>query len=230
MRSVLTIISYTFLQQFRNRLYLVVVFFGCVLLAVSLLFGAVAADQEVRVILDLGLAMTEFFGLLTAIFGAVTLVLEEMESRTIYLILTRPLPRGYYILGRFLGLLSAVAASMLLMGVLHLLLLGLKGWEWDFRYFVCYPPMFFKVMVISSLALFFSLFSSSAVSSVVFTFFFWVLGHFGPELKFLAQKNQNLPMTVGTKIFLFITPDLQMLNYRDFFHVPGLSAAHVLPG
>ncbi len=221
MNAILSIARYTCLQQFRNRLYLVVVFFGVLMLGVSLLFGAVAADQEVRVILDLGLAVTELFGLVTAVFGAVTLILEEMESRTIYLLLTRPLPRSHYILGRYLGLVSAVVASLLLMGLLHWGLLFLKGWETDLRYFACFPFMVLKLAVVSALAVFFSLFSSSAVSSVVFTFFFWLLGHFGHELKFLAEKSSNPLAELGVKVFLFLTPDLGLLNYRDVFHLPG---------
>ncbi|MBP9127735.1 MAG: hypothetical protein KBG07_03095, partial [Elusimicrobia bacterium] len=100
MRSLLAIARYTFLQQFRNRLYLVVVLFGLLMMGATLLFGALAGDQEVRVILDLGLVTAELFGLAMAVFGAVTLVLEEMESKTIYLILTRPLPRPVYVVGR----------------------------------------------------------------------------------------------------------------------------------
>lgn len=224
MDSVLSIIRYTFLQQFRNRLYLVIIFFGALLAGVSLLFGALAADQELRVILDFGLATTELFGLVTAIFGAVTLILEEMESRTIYLVLTRPLPRGFYIVGRFLGLLAAVGASMALMSVLHIGLLLLKGWEPDPRFFQCLPFMGLKVMVVAALAVFFSLFSSSAVASVVFTFFFWLLGHFGPELRFLSEKAGNVLTAAGGRVFLFVLPNLQVLNYRDVFHAPGVEA------
>jgi ABC-type transport system involved in multi-copper enzyme maturation permease subunit len=108
----LAIARYTFLQQFRNRLYLVVVLFGLLMVAASLLFGALAGDQEVRVILDLGLVTAEIFALATAVFGAVTLVVEEMESKTIYLILDSPVPKPVYVLGRFLGLLLAVGASL----------------------------------------------------------------------------------------------------------------------
>jgi Cu-processing system permease protein len=222
--AIFSILRYTFLQQFRNRLYLVVVFFGFLMLAVSLLFGALAADQEVRVILNFGLGVTELFGLVTAVFGAVTLVLEEMESRTIYLILTRPLPRGHYLLGRLLGLAAAIAVSMLLMSALHVGLLLLKGWTPDYRYFLCLPFMTLKVLVITALALFFSLFSTSAVSSVVFTFFFWVLGHFGSELRFLAEKS-GAAAAAGLKAFLLVTPNLQALNYRDVFEVPGVTAS-----
>ena len=150
MRAILAIARYTFLQQFRNRLYLVVVLFGLFMVAASLLFGALAGDQEVRVILDLGLVTAELFGLATAMFGAVTLVVEEMESKTIYLILTRPLPRPFYVLGRFLGLLLAVGASMALMELLHFSLLFTKGWEPDPALFAALPRMGLKVMLITA--------------------------------------------------------------------------------
>jgi len=226
MNAVLSIARVTFIQQMRNRLYLVVFFFAAMLLGVSLLFGALAAEQELRVILDFGLATTELFGVVAAVFGAVTLVLEEMESRTLYLILTRPLPRAAYIVGRFLGLVAAVVASLLIMSVLHLLLLKVKGWETDYRVLAGLPFIYLKVVVCTALALFFSLFSSSAVSSVVFTFFFWILGHFGPELKFLMEKSASPATALLVKGVLFLVPNFQLLNYRDVFHVTGAGFAH----
>ncbi len=224
MNALLSIVRYTFLQQLRNRLYLVVILFGFLILASSLLFGALAPEQESRVILNLGLAVIEFFGLIAAIFGAVTLVLEEIESRTIYLILTRPLPRGYYILGRFLGLLSAVLASMLAMGALHFLLLLTKGGAPLSIYLLSFVFMGLKIMVMTALAVFFSLYSSSSVVSVIFTVFFWVLGHFGSEISFLLQKAQNAAAASALKAILFVVPNLELLNYRDLFHIPGLAA------
>ncbi len=228
MGALLSIIRYTFLQQLRNRLYLVVILFGFLILGASLLFGALAPEQETRVILDLGLAVIEFFGLAAAVFGAVTLVLEEIESRTIYLILTRPLPRAYFILGRFLGLLCAVLASMLAMSVLHILLLQIKGGTPVLSYLLAFVFMGLKVMVMTGLAVFFSLYSSSSVASIVFTIFFWTLGHFGSEINFLLQKSQNPAAAPFLKAILFVTPNLEFLNYRDLFHVPGLAARQVV--
>ncbi len=228
MNAVLSIIRYTFLQQLRNRLYLVVILFGFLILASSLLFGALAPDQEVRVILDLGLAIIELFGLVAAVFGAVTLVLEEIESRTIYLILTRPLPRGYYIVGRFLGLLCAIAASMIVMGALHFILLQTKTWNPEMSYFISFGFILLKIMVMTAVALFFSLTSTSSIASIVFTFFFWILGHFGSEIKFLLQKAHNPMSAYAIKAFLFVTPNLEFLNYRDLFHIPGLDSRQLL--
>ncbi len=230
MKAIVSIARYTFLQQLRNRLYLVVGFFALLLLGVSMLFSALAPDQEVRVILDFGLAVIEVFGLVAAVFGAVTLILEEMESRTLYLILTRPLPRSYYILGRFLGLMAAVVASLLIMNVLHLALLLTQRWAVDFHYFACLPFIYFKVMMVAALAVFFSLFSSSAVSSIVFTFFFWLLGHFGPELSFLIRKSESVITVGAVRGVMFLMPNFQFLNYQDFFHVPGVSLGNELWG
>lgn len=228
MDRILAIARHTFIQQFRNRLYLVVLFFGALMTAASVLFGAVAADAELSVILDLGLATTELFGLAVAVFGAVTLVLEEMESRTVYLILTRPLPRWMYVIGRYLGLLGAVLASMGLMALMHVGILLLKGWAPDATLFACYPFMAMKVALVTSLALFFSLFSTSHVSSIIFTLFFWLLGHFGAELDFLARKAPSAAAGAGLKFFMFFVPRLDMLNFRDLLEMPGVAVGPLL--
>lgn len=228
MDRIVSIARHTFIQQFRNRLYLVVMLFGALIAASSLLFGAVAADAELTVILDLGLAATELFGLAVAVFGAVTLVLEEMESRTVYLILTRPLPRWMYVLGRYFGLLAAVSASMGLMALMHVAVLLLKGWTPDALFFACYPFMLLKIALVTSLALFFSLFSSSHVSSIIFTLFFWLLGHFGTELEFLARKATNAAAGLGLKFFMFFVPRLDLLNFRDLLEMPDVAAGALL--
>lgn len=220
MRSILAIARYSFLQQFRNRLYLVVVLFGLFMIAASLLFGALAGDQEIRVILDLGLVTAELFGLATAVFGAVTLVIEEMESKTIYLILTRPLPRPVYVFGRFLGLLTAVVASMALMELLHFSLLFLKGWTLDPAVFVALPMMGLKIMVMTALSLLCSLTFTSAPTATVFSISFWVLGHFGSEIRYMAEKSGSFAKVLA-EVLCSLLPNLSLLNGRDLIEMPG---------
>ena len=228
MNAVWTIVRVTFLQQVRNKLWLAVLLYAGIMSAASLLLGAVAADAELTVIVDLGLAAAELLGLLVAAMGAVTLVLEEMESKTAYLILTRPVPRASYVVGRFLGLLGAVLGAVALMGLVHVGILLLKGWQPSASYFACYPFMALKVTVVASVALFFSLFATSQASSVSFTAFFWLLGHFGPELEFLAVKSRSVAAAAGVKAFLFVLPRLDFLTYRDLLEVPGVAAGPLL--
>lgn len=226
MNALFSIARYTLLQQIRNRLYLVVVLFGVLMMATTLIFGAVAADQEVRVILDVGFSVSEFFALAMAIFGAVTLVLEEMESKTIYLLLTRPLPRPLYILGRFFGLVLAVWISLALMETLHLALLFYKGWSPDPLALAALPVMGLKVLVVTALALLCSLTFTSAPTATVFTLFFWVLGHFGQEIRFLAKKSGPAAAALSEGL-LWVLPNLSLLNLRDTLGLPTASVGQI---
>src|SRR5262249_41539744 len=160
--------------------------------------GALAPGHRVRVIFDVGLLALELFGLVAAVFGAVTLVLQELESKTIYLILTRPVPRAVYILGRFLGLTAAVAITVLAMAAVHVLIIVARPAYFHefadaFPFWSVYSTLVLmsigKVLISAAMALFFSLFATSQVSALVFTGFFWVAGHFVSEVNFMIRGS-----------------------------------------
>lgn len=233
LRSIIAIARTTVIEQIRNRLYLVILFFGGLVLVATALLGALAPGHRTRVIFDLGLVTLELFGLATAIFGAVSLVLQETESKTIYLILTRPVNRSTYILGRFVGLVVAVGCTMLAMAAFHLGVL-----VWDMEYFreftegwsfaTVYPMLLLmsmgKMLITAAIALFFSLFATSQVSALVFTASFWIAGHFGPELKFLIEKGSaGGPAATIAKTVASVLPNFQYFNFRDTFQLPGFS-------
>ncbi len=230
MSPVFAIAKVTLVEQLRNRLYLIILFFGAAMLLASVLLGTLAPGHSVRVIFDVGLVMLELFGLVTAVFGAVTLVLQELESKTIYLLLTRPLKRSTYIIGRFVGLLAAVAITMLSMAVLHVLIMvaqptHFKIFTQGWSFAVMYPTLVFmsmgKMLVTAAVALFFSLFATSQVSALVFTGCFWVAGHFLSELSFLIEKSAA---GFTAKLFHFaanIFPNFQYFNFRDTYAIPG---------
>ncbi len=231
MKSIWAIAKYTVLEQIRNRLYLVILFFGGVILVASLLLGALAPDHKVRVILDLGLMAIELFALAAAVFGAVTLVLQEMESKTIYLILTRPVHRATYILGRYLGLVAAVAFTMMVMAAVHVLVIvsdgaAFKEFAFTQPFWSTYPVLILmsgaKMMICAAIAVFFSLFATSSVSALIFSGCFWIAGHFGPEMTFLLKERAGSgPVFVAMKMVLNVLPNFQYLNYRDHYSIPG---------
>lgn len=230
LKSILAIARYTVIEQIRNRLYLIILFFGGIILLSSLLVGSLAPSYKVRVIFDLGLVALELFGLATAVFGAVSLVIQEIESKTIYLILTRPISRSAYILGRFLGLVVAVAFTMGLMSVLHIFIM-LSDYYWfkeftqGWSFWAIYPTLILmslaKMFVTAAIALFFSLFATSPVSALIFTSCFWIAGHFGPELSFMISKSfsKGLPQTFVHGVGM-ILPNFQYFNFRDMYAIP----------
>ncbi len=230
MKRILSIARYTFVENVRNKIFYIIILFGVVIIGMSILLSNLGSSQATRILLDAGLAAIEFFALLSAIFAAVTLVLEEMESKTIYLILTRPVSRTHYLAGRILGMLLSVYCGMAAMAVVHLAILLLHGWAFTLRYPLSLLLSAEKIAIMSAVATFFSLASTSAVTSISFTVCFWVLGYFSTEMYFLSDKMPNLGAKLLLKLAYYIAPNFQYLNLRDFWNVPNITGIWILSG
>jgi Cu-processing system permease protein len=213
--KILRITRYTFTEIFRNKVYYVLVLFAIVLIAASLLLGALGAEQYSRMMIDFGLVSIEAFSVLVAIFAAVTLVLEEMETRTLYLILARPVARYQFIVGRFLGLVLLLTVAYLVMAGGHISLLLSQRIIPTRAYALGLFYSWEKVVLITAVGMAFSLFATSTVSAVAFTAFFWVMGHFGSEIRFLATKSSHPLLTVFYDVFYYVAPNFQVMNLRD---------------
>ena len=202
------------LEQFRNRFFHLIWMFGGVLLYASFLLGVLAVEQELRVLQDIGLALIELLTLGAAVFVAANSILKEMELKTIYLILARPVPRGAYLLGRFLGLQFSVGTAALLMALLHVSLLLFRGWHGEPAYVFALGGILAKVFLMTALTFLLSLLSTSVLSALSMTSICWLLGHFAPELRILAGKSVG---TTGALLAAvrWLLPDLQAFNLRD---------------
>jgi ABC-type transport system involved in multi-copper enzyme maturation permease subunit len=220
MRKIFGIARYTFIEIFRNKVYYVLLLFAGVLLGAVLLLGALGGEQRNRMIIDFGLVSIEFFALLIAVFAAVTLVLEEMESRTLYLILSRPVARYQFVLGRFLGLLGVLTFAYLLMAAGHALLLNSQDIHLHAWYFLSLLYSWEKIVLITAIGMAFSLFATSTISAIAFTLFFWVMGHFSSEIRFLAGKAAQPLLTLLFNVFYYLTPNFQLMNLKDLPSAP----------
>ncbi len=216
MKKIFSIARYTLRQNIRNKVYYILIFFAVILIFVTTLLSVLGGEESLRIILDFGLTTTEFFALLIVLFNGTSLILEEIESKTIYLVLARPIPKWYYITGRYLGLVISSHFGMAVMYGIHLLMLFYKGWTFDINYLYAVISSGIKIGIIGSLAVFFSLFSTSSISSLVLTFSLWLLGHFTTEIKFLIKKTETPVLRIFFEIFYFIIPNLQYFNWRDF--------------
>ncbi len=215
MRKVLGIARYTFIEILRNRVWYVLILFSGILILSTLLLGTLGGEQKARMITDLGLASIETIALLSTIFAAVTLVLEEMESRTLYLILTRPVARSVFVFGRFVGLVAIMTCAYLLMaGELAALLYAVHA-PMGQPYALSLVFSWEKIVVITAVAFVFSLFSTSTASAVTFSFFFWIMGHFSTEVLFLARKTSQPLLVAVCDVFYYLSPNFQIMNIRD---------------
>ena len=230
MKKILSVARYTLIENIRNKIFYIIILFGVIIIGASLLLSNLGSSQATRILLDTGIASIEFFALISAVFAAVTLVLEEMESKTIYLILTRPVSRAHYLIGRVIGMLAAVYCGMAAMAMAHLAILFLNHWTFTLRYPLALMLSAEKIAIMSAIALFFSLASTSAVTSISFTAFFWVLGHFSAEIHFISAKLPNIAAKLLFKFVYYAAPNFQYLNLRDFWGVPNITGIWMING
>src|SRR3954463_3933766 len=128
MRVVGLIAVNVFRESVRDKVLYNLVLFAILLMAASYLLGQLTAGQDAKIIKDLGLASTSIFGLFIAIFIGIGLVSKEVERRSIYALLAKPVTRGQFISGKYAGLVLTLAVNVAAMTVGLYLVLGYMGW------------------------------------------------------------------------------------------------------
>src|SRR5712675_3668897 len=194
-RRVFAIARNAFREAVRDRVLYNLVVFVLLLIAGAIFLGEISAGQEAKIIVDLGLSAILLFGVFIAIFVGVGLVYKEIERRTLYAILSKPIGRGEFLLGKYLGLCLTLLVNVAIMGVgLSLALIYVRrGWDpLVVRIWPAILLIYFELMIITGVALLFSTFSSPALSALL-TFFVFVIGHFSADLKTLATSMGSAP-------------------------------------
>jgi hypothetical protein len=127
MTKILAIALNTFKEAVRNRILYILVIFALLILAGSGIISDLTIAEKDRIIRDLGLASISFFGLLIAVFVGIGLVYNEMDKKTIYTIISKPIDRYQFILGKFFGLLLTIYVIELLMCIFFLFILHIQS-------------------------------------------------------------------------------------------------------
>ena len=178
-----------FREAVRDRVLYNLIVFALLLIGSAIFIGELSAGQELKIVVDLGLSAMLLFGVFIAIFVGVGLVYKEIERRTLYAILSKPIGRGEFLVGKYLGLNLTLLINVILMGIGVTLALIYVRHGWDSSLLLIWPAIlliFLELMIITAVALVFSSFSSPALSALL-TFFVFVIGHFSGDL--LGQSN-----------------------------------------
>ena len=177
-----------FREAVRDRVLYNLVLFMLLLTGASIFIGELSGGQERKVIVDLGLSAMLLFGVFIAIFVGVGLVYKEIERRTIYAVFSKPVGRGEFLVGKYLGLCLTLLVNVLVMGVGVSLALLYVSRGWDPLIPTIWPAVlliYMELMLLTAIALLFSSFSSPALSALL-TFMVFIIGHFSADLKSLA--------------------------------------------
>lgn len=210
---ILTISKNAFREAVRDRILYNLILFVLLITASAVFLGELSAGQEARVIVNLGLSSTLIFGAFISIFVGVSLVWKEIEKRTVYSIFSKPVGRGEFIVGKYLGLCGTLFVNVAVMGVgVSLALLYVGGGSLVLQIWPAVALIFLELTILTAVAIMFSSFSTPALSTLL-TFFIFVIGHFSSSLRDLAQEMGSATARVVFDAIYYILPNLSHFSF-----------------
>ena len=229
-----------FRESVRDRVPYSIVVFAVLMIAASYLISQLTAGQDMKIIKDLGLAALSIFGLLIAVFIGVGLVTKEVEKRSVYGVLTKPLSRAEFLLGKYAGLVMTLAVNLAVMTCAIYLVLFYSNWHaseglrrsWeapavDPRMLIAIVLIFAELMLVTAVALFFSTFTSPLWATLL-TLGLWVAGHFNSDLRNFGTVVDSAPVIWLARVIYYVIPNLAPFDVKsEVVHGIQVSARHV---
>jgi ABC-type transport system involved in multi-copper enzyme maturation permease subunit len=204
----------TFKEAVRNKIFYLLVVLGIVTALSSVIVSMLTIGDKVKVLKDVGLAAIDFFSILIAIFTGINLVHKEIDKKTIYNILSKPISRSSFIIGKFLGLSLTLLVALVCMAAIFFLFLLVSTGSFDYKILVYFGLLYLELLIITSISLMFSSFSTPILSSI-FTITLYLIGTVTWTFNlFKEHLVKPLEKTVAY-FFYYILPNLEKFNIKN---------------
>jgi len=219
--KIITIAVNTFKEAVRNKILYSLLIFALLMIGSSVFVSSLSVGDQTKIIIDMGLAMISIFGTLISIFVGIGLVYQELEKRTIYTIIAKPIKRSQFLIGKYFGLILTLLVEIAVMAGGFLLLLFFFLNSFDANILKAIYLIFLELMLITSVALLFSSFSTPILSGI-FTISFFVIGHLTYDLKVLVAESKMNSLRYFTNFLYYAFPNLENFNIkgRVVHHLP----------
>ncbi|RMG15615.1 MAG: ABC transporter permease [Deltaproteobacteria bacterium] len=216
MTPVLAIAGNTVKEATRNKVFYSIFFFALLIILNSFVFTELTIAVFDRILRDVATGAIDFFGALMAIFLGIGLVSREVDRKTIYTVITKPIRRSEFILGKFAGLGTVLVATL---GAMYLSFLVVV-----FVFSVDPPPLsplvwyfvltLVELGVVVAFAIFVSTFSSSMLSAF-FTVGMYVIGHLSGDLYFFGQRSESAAARWLSTALYYVLPNLSRFSVAE---------------
>jgi ABC-type transport system involved in multi-copper enzyme maturation permease subunit len=224
MSRIIALAQVTVREAFRQKLAVNLLVFALALLCASVAISALTYGEQYRIIVNLGLSSMEVFGTLIAVFLGAGVIARDVERKTVYPILARPVSRAAYVAGRYLGLLATLALNLGVMAIVFSLVLAV--YQGSLRFLVD-PPflavlgmMVIQFAMVAAVSAFFSSFSTPTLSAIL-SLALVVAGHLASDLVRYWAHQGSIAAWAGQAAFL-VVPNLDALDLKQamVYHDP----------
>jgi ABC-type transport system involved in multi-copper enzyme maturation permease subunit len=196
----------TYRETVRDKVLYNLVLFALIMISSSYVLGKISVYQEIKIIKDLGLASISIFGMVIAIFIGIGLVSKEMDKRTLYSILPKPISRVQFLLGKYFGLCLTLLVNVTVMTAGLYLILFLMDEPLDLALLKAVYLIYLKLAVLVGVAILFSTFTSSTLAGL-FTGFTFVAGSFSADLKNFESIVDSSFLPQVTRALYYLLPN-----------------------
>lgn len=216
MRKILTIAGLTFREMIREKLVMVIAVLAIFLTGVGLLLGQMSFAEQERILADLGFAVTELSACALSLFVGAQLIAKEVERQTCLLLLSRPLSRTQFLLGKALGLAGLLLLLVMALQILIAILVGFRN--------TVMPALVIgsSIVLKSWILLAWAVMASIFVRPVLAAFsgvMIYLLGHWLGELEYFAGKSGEELFRQLAAAARWVTPNFDRFNWKSYFFI-----------
>ena len=217
-------------EAIRSRVLYTLLFFALALIGTGVLLSTLTYVESERILQDVGLAAIRIFAVAIAIFVGIGLVHREVDRRTIFTILSKPISRSEFLLGKYVGLLLTLWLQIAVMSVCFAAISWLSGAPLTTTHAAALALIGVEVAIVVAIALFFSAFTSPMLASL-FTAALWLIGHLSRDLRNLGAQSELVSVRRATELLYRALPDLSAfdLTMHAARNVPIALSDVVLP-
>jgi ABC-type transport system involved in multi-copper enzyme maturation permease subunit len=220
-RRVLALALNTFREAVRDRILYLLVVVGLAAVVLSKFLGEVSVGDQLHVVADTGLTAVSLLGVMISIFVGTGLIYKEIDKRTVYTILSKPVGRGEFILGKYLGLLLTAGVCMALLSAAFLLYFPTMGGKVTAPLVLALVFSMVEVAVVIAVAVMFSS-ASTPILSAVLTSVVFAAGRLSSWIPWYIEDILRRPDCAARELRAFvlqglyyITPNLNAFDLRD---------------
>ncbi len=204
----------TLKESMRKKTLYIILIFALIVIGASKLFSFLTAEEELKMIKDVSFSAIEFFGALIAIFASLTAVSTEIERRTIYTLLTKPIRRSDFIIGKFVGVSLIVLINFVLTSLFFIGLLLVKKSVPDIEVFKTLILIFFELLLIGGITLALATFTTDAFN-IICSVFLYIVGHLTSYGKEMVERTENIIVAGLADMIYTLVPNYENFNIRD---------------
>lgn len=228
MSKILSMMYYTVLEGVRSRIFFITVVFSFFLLLFTRALSGLSFSEQERLLFDFGLASVNFCLLLLTVYCGVVLYSHELQARSLLGVLSKPISRMQFVLGKYLGYLVVCFLVLLILAIVLAILMVTNKLSLSIHYPLALLGVFADIAIVLSLLFLFSTVTNSFLA-LCFTIAILLMGHSHNSVKYFAELDGDTLMVSLHFFMKYFVPNFEVWNWKDrFYEVSEISNQQIL--